>query len=316
MTADKLTELLSPNAPLFRHPDDDRVLVYHLGLGHFPAHKFYSALFLIQARLDAGLSISPCGDRSSGSWAMGLAHACHVLSNGTASTRFVSVGSPAAFVQDFVEKHGGNYDVVESNVARKAWTEERELEGYYLPDQHDNEQVITAFEETVAPDLHKKLKQVGLRPWGIIGPVGTGGLLAGTVRGLRRRGYKTRAIGVNVDSSIQHIGPRPTTLPWLKCRGVGAVDEICGTFRVARLDMDELRWTSPFNAAERLVQFQKRSHGCGMSGALTLAVAFDQVVPRIPKGASVVAILPDSPDLYTKEHDLVGRLFPEVGSNV
>lgn len=306
-----MLDMLVPDALFIPHPEHKQLWIMHLGFSRFEAHKFYSALYLTIEAVLAGRDIRLSGDRSSGSWAMGVAYATSLITGGKGSSRFVSVGEPPVKVREFVDAHGGRFDVVQSNIERLAWMDERREEGYFLPDQHHNTRVIDAFDFCIAPELSSQITAHGLKPWGVIGPVGTGGVLAGTVRGLRERGHPVRSIGTNIASSIQPSAPRPPTIPWLKCRGVGATDEICGTFCSAKEYIDELLVSSPFEAAKYMAAFDRHSVGCGMSGGLTLAIACQEVLSRVPDGQCLIAILPDSPELYPAELEIARQLNPE-----
>lgn len=300
-----LHDTVFDQSPLWEHVDDSRVLLKAEGCGRNEGHKFRSASYLALQR--AGGGPVRAADRSSGSWAMALAFACHVTGG---ESKFVTVGSPPPFVKDYVESHNGSFRVVSSNRQRIIELEALAKDGFWLPDQHNNPQLIDAFHESIGLELVEQLRSSESRPRYVVAPVGTGGLLGGVTRALRQNHFRVTSVGVDLASSINHLGPRSWKPSQLSVRGVGSDDEICGTLLAARRYIDETLPADVFQAGRYLKALQKHSaRGVGMSGALALAVTHSLVLPRCKPDDRVVVVLPDSGDLYQEQTRRAGLLF-------
>lgn len=295
--------------PLMTYPNKPRLLLKCEGAGPYPAHKFRSFAFVAEAALAAGVHLSRLCDRSSGSWAMAGARIGHLLG---AQTRWVTVGEPPVGVRAYVEANNGYFDLVASNEKRLARVEELRAEGWWCPDQHNNPMVIDAFASTLGAQLEGQLRRRGIEIAFLVAPVGTGGLLAGVARRLRLAGHRLTAIGVDRASSIAHGGVRSWKHPYVRVRGVGSDDEVCGTLRSACDQIDEIYPGQELEAARHMLQFMRVGCGCGLSGGLALQAALDDVLPRCPADRSVLVLLPDSGLLYSDELRLATRMFEET----
>jgi cysteine synthase len=302
----QLRELQHFSTPFFRHPADRRVWVKHDGLGLYPAHKFRSMAWLTERAIDEGIDVRRIADRSSGSWAMGGARVAHVLGG---ESRWITVGPPPPAVRAYVEVHGGQFLEVGSNPERIVAVERLRAAGWWCPDQHANPLVIDAFGHTLGEQLAEDLRREGVRPRLLVAAQGTGGTVAGVGRALRRHGLEVTTVAADLTSSITHGSSRSWKPTQFKVRGVGSDDEVCGTLRVARADIDEVWPEHPFRAAECMRDFFRLSSGCGMSGGLALAVLFDRVLPRCRPHDEVVVVLTDAPMFYPAELAAANQMF-------
>lgn len=303
----KLRAILSAKLPIFKYPSVPRLLVAHAGAGCYPAHKFYSMASLMENALELGQDVTRIADRSSGSWAMAGAHASREVGG---TSVWVTVGSPPTPVRAFVEAKGGRFLQVDSNADRIAALEELVASGgYWCPDQHNNPLVVDAFENTLGTQIEGELLRRGIEPAFLVAGVGTGGSAAGIGRRLRRRWPSLRVVGTDLSSSIAHASARSWKPGQLKVRGVGSDDEICGTLRYARREIDETVEVNVFAAANAMRQFYADSVGCGMSGAMVLAAAFQNCLPRCPDDKVVVALLADRGEFYSQELHIANMIF-------
>lgn len=294
MNLKKLHQMKFPRTPLVAVGEN--LLCKLEGAGANPTHKSRSAAWIIEDAWRRGRELSRVADRTSGSWAMGLALATHAAGG---RSRFVCVGKPEPVVRAIVEGLGGAFECVGSNTERIGALERLREQGWWSPDQHNNPRVIDAFEHTLGEELVADFDRAGLRHdqlAAVVAPLGTGGTLAGVSRRLRRAGYSTfKAVGVDAAASIVHGGPRPWIAESLKVPGVGSQDEFCQTLRAAMADIDEVVTASPFDAVARVNEFFSiNEYSCGMSGGLAVVAAERYVLPLCPPDGKVLVILPDN----------------------
>jgi cysteine synthase len=279
------------------------------GAGMCYGHKFRSAAYVVAKAVEQGIPLSRVADRSSGSWAMGLAWAVNVAGG---RSRFVTQGEPSPYVRAFVEALEGEFEVVHSNLERKSALERLKSQGYYVPDQHANGLVIEAFEQTLGKQLLHQLREHEVVPDVIVAPVGTGGLLSGTVRALRTNYPSLTSVGVDLSSSVVHDGPRSITYPHVKVRGVGSEDEYCKTLKLARSSIDQIGIASIFAALDQQLEFTRQfPASIGLSSGLALAWT-EQYLRRLPKKdeiPQIVVILPDRGETYAHELSCANTLF-------
>lgn len=297
-----LGDMMFHDTPFFVHPNMPRLWIKAEGAGTYPAHKHRSAAWLVRHAVLSGVDPRRCADRSSSSWAMGLAKAVYVV--GGEST-FVTVGEPPPMVKAIVEAHNGRFVKVATNAERIAALETLKLQGFWVPDQHRNLNLVQAFAETLGAQLARDIAARGLAPRFLIGARGTGASLAGAGRALGPAGSLT-LVAAEVSSAFTGAGARAWKHDHVKVRGVGSDDELCDVYRHVRDEIHDEHSKSALEAAEAMLAFTRCSIGSGMSGGLVLATAAD-VLRRHPEG-DAVAILADSPLLYPDELAAATRL--------
>lgn len=267
----QLNFAMNLETPLLRLPWLKNTYLKFEGGGIFYNHKFRSASYLLAHAIRSGRNIKKIADRSSGSWAMGLAWAAKQV--GAAST-FVSVNPPPTYVSRFVKALGGDFKIVNDNEERLRHLEILQANGFWIPDQHRNPRVIRAFDKTLGCQLARQLESQNIKPDILIGPIGTGGLIAGTGKHLRRRYSSLKTIGVDRSTSIVHSCGEHRSQSLTPVRGVGSEDEICITFVRARKYIDEIRAICPSRIhmeSQNFASFFPAS--IGASTALALAAA-------------------------------------------
>jgi len=216
------------------------------------------------------------GDRSSGTWALANSKVASLC--GTKST-FVTVGEPHPIVREEVEANNGEFMIVETNAERRSALQHLIATGAWCPDQHNNPEVITAFQETLGLETAQDLKKAGITSEQlrfVVAAVGTGGSAAGLAMGLHDAGYtEFEVVGCDSTSSIVG-GSAHSSAPFgLKVPGVGSADEVCRTFREAQKVFSRpLVRVSPLLAAEAAAEFRDfLPRGCGMSSGVALVTA-------------------------------------------
>lgn len=307
-----LDEVENQPADLIPHSADERILLRCEGEGLYPAHKYRSFAYVVRRALEAGVRIKRICDRSSGSWAMA---GSYIGSRLGIDTLWVTASLPSPEVKNYVERHGGKFDLVDSNELRIVRVEALQREGWWCPDQHNNDIVIEAFAETLGKQLAIQLDASGLSIRYLVAPVGTGGMLAGVSRTLRKAGYHFETIGVDRTSGITN----GTALSWKESRfglrGVGSDDEFCRTYRTARKEIDELLVANEFEAAQVMLDYQESPRGCGMSGALTLHATFANILSRCGQGDNILVLIPDSGASYSAQRAYASQLY-QVANNI
>lgn len=301
----KLAFAMHAQTPLIPHPSLPNLMLKLEGGSINYGHKFRSAAHLLAGEIASGRTIDHVADRSSGSWAMGLAWATAAC--GGRST-IVTIGEPQAYVRSFVEAHNGTFQVVASNSERLAALAVLQHGGAWVPDQHDNPSVIRAFSETLGVELVAqlvaKMRCVDI----LVAPVGTGGMLTGTALALRQNFGAVRTVGIDLMSSVVHEGPRTGSWSHAKVRGVGSDDEFCGTLRNASQYIDFLAVGNQFEALSGMFTFAKMFPATiGMSGGL--ALHHGETIARTNPSKSVVALLPDRGETYSAELKLAYAIF-------
>lgn len=294
----RLESVCRQETPLNQDPRDPNTYLKFEGGGMSYGHKFRSASYLLAKALRAGQRVSHVADRSSGSWAMGLAWAARVVG---AASSFVTVGDPHPYIRQFVESVGGRFHVVGNNAARLAKLDEMRSAGIWVPDQHNNAAVIEAFEKSLGPELARQFSERRLDPDYLVAPIGTGGLLAGCARYLRTHGSELTTIGVDLSSSLVHGGARHFKYPHATVRGVGSDDEYCETLITSREQIDKIVPQSPFQAWKEMIALvQEFPCSVGMSSALALAAA-SRLRREVGPDKKIVVILPDRGETYADE---------------
>lgn len=169
-------------------------------------------------------------------------------------------------------------------LARLAAFQERHPDSFW-PRQYDNPQNPASY-AVVADHVVRQLGQVDA----VVGAIGSGGSMCGTVTALRRLGQQVAAIGVDTPGSILFGHPdRPREL-----RGLG------NSVLPGNLDhtvLDEIHWCPPglaYASTRRLHRGHALFHGPTSGAAL---VAAQHWAARHPDTRTVV-LLPDQGDRY------------------
>ena len=155
----------------------------------------------------------------------------------------------------------------------------------FWPRQYDNPQHPASY-RLLAEHLHQQLGHIDA----LVGPVGSGGSMCGTIAALREHDPAVRAIGVDTPGSVLFGQPdRPREL-----RGLG------NSVMPANLDhtaFDEVHWCPAATAYQETRQLHRRHalfHGPTSGAAMAVARWWSGRHPD----ARVVVMLPDQGDRY------------------
>lgn len=184
---------------------------------------------------------------------------------------------------------GGEFQTV--RLARLAEIRERHPDNFW-PRQYDNPLHPVSY-QVLAEYLIRQLGQIDV----LVGPVGSGGSMCGTIAGLRAHDPAVAAIAVDTPGSILFGQPERTR----ELRGLG------NSVMPANLDhaaFDEVHWCPPGTAYRETRRLHRRHalfHGPTSGAAMAVARWWSRHHP----GARVVVMLPDQGDRYldTVYHD-------------
>jgi len=154
--------------------------------------------------------------------------------------------------------------------------------------QYSNEAAFYAHAEGTMTEI---VDQLGQAPTHLLVAMSTTGTLGGCVRKLTELGADTETIGVDAEGSVLFGGQRGTRM--LPGYGAGIVTDLSTKFSPSSVervpDLDAIV------AARRLAQAEGLLPGA--SGGAVIA-AFQRLVPTLPAGAEVVAVLHDGGQPY------------------
>ena len=195
--------------------------------------------------------------------------------------------------------------------------------GYFMPLQFDNPANADVHYRTTAREILDDFGDESVYAW--VSGLGTGGTLLGVSRALRELSPETRIIATEPDNSplLGSGVPQPRDAdgrpdgshPYFRPHPVqGWTPDFIGDLTQEAIDgkyMDEIR---PVNGEESMAMSRAlaREEGIfvGVSAGGTLAAAVE-VAKTAPKGANIVAMLPDTGERY-----LSTPLFADIGEDM
>lgn len=256
------------------------------------------ARYLVERALERG-ELAPGGtvvEASSGNTAMGLAMMARlhglrckmVVRRQTSKEKLDSLralGAELVLVDGSLPpEHPESYNRMARKIAA-------ETPGAWFPDQHNNRANNEAHYHTTGPEIWR---QTGGRLDAFVTGIGTGGTVSGVARYLKEQDPSIRVIAVDVAGSVftDHFHGRPLPAP-RPCLLEGLGDEeviACPEFELID-EMVQVTDAEAFAAARRLAAADALFTG-GSGGAALWGVW--QAAPRLPEGARIVTLLPDS----------------------
>jgi cysteine synthase A len=170
----------------------------------------------------------------------------------------------------------------------RAYELARDIPGAYVPQQFENPANPQYHHDTTAAELWQ---QCSGRADAIVMGAGTGGTLTGTIRYFREKGCAVRGVLVEPEGSIWGGGPA----------GRHRVEGIGGSYWPGTLDrscLDEIITVADDSAfAMALTLARECGVLSGSSGGAAVHAAID-VARRLPRGASVLTLIPDGAERY------------------
>lgn len=194
--------------------------------------------------------------------------------------------------RDLIKAYGAELILTDGSKGMKGAIEKAEeignKEGYFIPQQFENEANPEKHYETTAEEIFKDIPDLDA----FVSGVGTGGTLIGISKNLKKKNKNIKAIGVEPASSAVLSGENPGAH---KIQGIGAgfipsiyekefVDEV---IKVA--DDDAI------NTARDFVKYEGVLIGISSGAAVYAAISYAK---KIGKGKKVLAIAPDGGEKY------------------
>jgi len=169
----------------------------------------------------------------------------------------------------------------------------RNTPGAFLPHQFSNDDNCAAHERSTGPEIMAQLRPLGRRPDAFVAGVGTGGTIMGTGRLLKR-----------LQPAIKLHPVEPMSSPTLTTgRKVGShrIQGISDEFIPAIVDLSRLDDIIAVDDGDAILMAQALASDLGLavgisSGANFLAALI--AAERLPDGATVVTLFPDSNKKY------------------
>ncbi|WP_211303036.1 pyridoxal-phosphate dependent enzyme [Allonocardiopsis opalescens] len=238
---------------------------------------------------------APIVESSSGSMALGLAvvgrslgHAVHIVTDPRIDPiTFAKLRALGCEVHVVAEMNGAGWQGARLEQVDRLL--ERMPDAFY-PRQYSNPNNPAAY-AALAEELLADLESVDV----LVGSVGSGGSLCGTVRALRRAGRRVRAVAVDSVGSVL-FGAQPDR-PGRLQSGLG------NSLHVLNVDhavIDEVHWLNDREAflGTRELAAEQQLFAGNTAGSVYRILR--QVVAEAPPGSTVVGILPDRGDRYVE----------------
>ncbi len=194
--------------------------------------------------------------------------------------------------RDLIKAYGAELILTEGSKGMQGAIEKaleyKDKEGYFIPQQFENEANTQKHYETTAEEIYEDLSDVDY----VVGGVGTGGTIVGVAKKLKEKNKNIKVVAIEPKTSAVISGGRPGAH---NIQGIGAgfipsiydesvIDEV-----VAVSDSNSIKTTKEFVEKEGIL--------LGISSGAAIYVAM-QIAKEIGKGKKVLAIAPDGGEKY------------------
>jgi len=194
--------------------------------------------------------------------------------------------------RDLIKAYGAELILTEGSKGMQGAIEKaleyKDKEGYFIPQQFENEANTQKHYETTAEEIYEDLSDVDY----VVGGVGTGGTIVGVAKKLKEKNKNIKVVAIEPKTSAVISGGRPGAH---NIQGIGAgfipsiydesvIDEV-----VAVSDSNSIKTTKEFVEKEGIL--------LGISSGAAIYVAM-QIAKKIGKGKKVLAIAPDGGEKY------------------
>lgn len=194
--------------------------------------------------------------------------------------------------RDLIKAYGAELILTEGSKGMQGAIEKaleyKDKEGYFIPQQFENEANTQKHYETTAEEIYEDLSDVDY----VVGGVGTGGTIVGVAKKLKEKNKNIKVVAIEPKTSAVISGGRPEAH---NIQGIGAgfipsiydesvIDEV-----VVVSDSNSIKTTKEFVEKEGIL--------LGISSGAAIYVAM-QIAKKIGKGKKVLAIAPDGGEKY------------------
>lgn len=194
--------------------------------------------------------------------------------------------------RDLIKAYGAELILTEGSKGMQGAIEKaleyKDKEGYFIPQQFENEANTQKHYETTAEEIYEDLSDVDY----VVAGVGTGGTIVGIARKLKEKNKNIKVVAIEPKTSAVISGGKPGAH---NIQGIGAgfipsiydesvIDEV-----VAVSDSNSIKTTKEFVEKEGIL--------LGISSGAAIYAAI-QIAKKIGKGKKVLAIAPDGGEKY------------------
>lgn len=194
--------------------------------------------------------------------------------------------------RDLIKAYGAELILTEGSKGMQGAIEKameyKDKEGYFIPQQFENEANTKKHYETTAEEIYEDLSDLDY----VVAGVGTGGTIVGVAKKLKEKNKNIKAIAIEPKTSAVIEGGKPGPH---NIQGIGAgfipsiydgsvIDEV-----IAVSDEDSIKTAKEFVEKEGVL--------LGISSGAAIYVAIE-IAKKIGKGKKVLAIAPDGGEKY------------------
>ena len=194
--------------------------------------------------------------------------------------------------RDLIKAYGAELILTEGSKGMQGAIEKaleyKDKEGYFIPQQFENEANTKKHYETTAEEIYEDLSDLDY----VVAGVGTGGTIVGIAKKLKEKNKNIKVVAIEPKTSAVISGGKPGPH---NIQGIGAgfipsiydasvIDEV-----IAVSDSNSIKTTKEFVDKEGIL--------LGISSGAAIYVAM-QIAKKIGKGKKVLAIAPDGGEKY------------------
>lgn len=194
--------------------------------------------------------------------------------------------------RDLIKAYGAELILTEGSKGMQGAIEKameyKDKEGYFIPQQFENEANTKKHYETTAEEIYEDLSDLDY----VVAGVGTGGTIVGVAKKLKEKNKNIKAIAIEPKTSAVIEGEKPGPH---NIQGIGAgfipsiydgsvIDEV-----IAVSDEDSIKTAKEFVEKEGVL--------LGISSGAAIYAAIE-IAKKIGKGKKVLAIAPDGGEKY------------------
>ena len=194
--------------------------------------------------------------------------------------------------RDLIKAYGADLILTEGSKGMQGAIEKaleyKDKEGYFIPQQFENEANTKKHYETTAEEIYEDLSDLDY----VVAGVGTGGTIVGVAKKLKEKNKNIKVVAIEPKTSAVISGGRP---------GAHNIQGIGAGFIPSIYDesvIDEVITVSDINSIKTAKEFvDKEGILLGISSGAAIYVAM-QIAKKIGKGKKVLAIAPDGGEKY------------------
>ena len=194
--------------------------------------------------------------------------------------------------RDLIKAYGAELILTEGSKGMQGAIEKaleyKDKEGYFIPQQFENEANTKKHYETTAEEIYEDLSDLDY----VVAGVGTGGTIVGVAKKLKEKNKNIKVVAIEPKTSAVISGGKPGAHN-IQGIGAGFVPSIYDSSVI-----DEVIAVSDINSIKTAKEFvDKEGILLGISSGAAIYVAM-QIAKKIGKGKKVLAIAPDGGEKY------------------